>query len=65
MTSRQSVENKSCNKVFKKIHILANKLENVQTVTHQSNGVDVKGNGKDGNGMDISVLFEEITHISL
>ena len=28
------------------------------------NGVDVKSNGKDGNGMDISVLFEEITHIS-
>ena len=34
VTSRQSVENENCNKTFKKILIRANKVENVQTVTH-------------------------------
>ena len=46
------------------MHIEANELENVCTVTHQSNGVDVKRNGIDSNGMDILVFFKEITHMS-
>ena len=46
---------KTAIKAFKKIHIPSNKLDNV---------LIVKSNGKDGNGIDISVLFKEITHIS-
>ena len=40
------MEMKTAIKAFKKIHIRANKLENVQTVTDYSNGVDVKSNGR-------------------
>ena len=46
------------------MNIQENELENVCTVTHQSNGMNVKSNGTDSNGMDISVFFKEITHMS-
>ena len=59
--SKQSVE-KKCNRVNKNIRIQTDKLKNVCTVTHQSNSVDVKSNGRDGDDIDILVIFNEITH---
>ena len=46
------------------MHIRANKHGNVYTVTHWSNDVDVKSNGIDSNGTDISVSVIKITPVT-
>ena len=43
---------------------IANYIENVNTVTWNSNGMDRKSNGMDSNGMDIFVVFKQITRLS-
>ena len=40
-------------KLCKSVQIIAGCHENVYTVTHNRNGMDIKRNGIDGNGTDI------------
>ena len=41
----------------KSLQIIASNHENVHTITHKSNDIDIKCNGIDSNGMDMFVFF--------